>query len=134
MAEPVVVACRASADYKLWLRFSDGLAGAVYLGNLLESGAFKLWRDPAFFEDVRIRDGAIVWGHAGSTGVSLDPDILYYDIAARGGLRHGKTIGWSEQVSLAREIVRKSLQDPAFQRFMTAALTPPPKHRRRRRP
>ena len=33
--------CRASRDYRLWLRFEDGLEGSVYLGNLLEIAAFK---------------------------------------------------------------------------------------------
>ena len=40
-----VTACKAEDDYKLWIRFEDGLEGSVFLGNLLEIGAFKLWRD-----------------------------------------------------------------------------------------
>ena len=33
-----ITACKAEDDYKLWLRFEDGLEGRVFLGNLLESG------------------------------------------------------------------------------------------------
>jgi hypothetical protein len=39
-----ITACKVEEDYKLWLRFEDGLEGSVFLGNLLEIGAFQLWR------------------------------------------------------------------------------------------
>ena len=39
-----VTDCRASEDYRLWLRFDDGVEGSIFLGNLLEIGAFSLWR------------------------------------------------------------------------------------------
>ena len=56
-----ITACKAEEDYKLWLRFEDGLEGRVFLGNLLEIGAFQLWRDVREFEkvsvDPRDRDG-----------------------------------------------------------------------------
>ena len=40
-----VTQCKASPDYQLWLRFDDGIEGSVFLGNLLEIGAFSPWRD-----------------------------------------------------------------------------------------
>src|SRR5258708_38310532 len=40
-----VTECKASPDYKLWLKFEDGLEGSVYLGDLLELVAFRDWRD-----------------------------------------------------------------------------------------
>ena len=46
-----ITACKAEEDYKLWLRFEDGLEGQV--GNLLEIGAFQLWRDVREFEGER---------------------------------------------------------------------------------
>jgi hypothetical protein len=49
-----VTACKAEDDYKLWIRFDDGLEGSVFLGNLLEIGAFKLWRDVREFEKVSV--------------------------------------------------------------------------------
>ena len=49
-----VTACKVEEDYKLWLRFDDGLEGSVFLGNLLEIGAFKLWRDVREFEKVSV--------------------------------------------------------------------------------
>ena len=40
-----VTECKASRDYRLWLRFEDGLEGSVFLGNLLDLGPFSAWRD-----------------------------------------------------------------------------------------
>ena len=66
-----ITACKAEEDYKLWLRFEDGLEGRVFLGNLLEIGAFQLWRDVREFEKVS-------W----EGGIRLDADILYHDVKA----------------------------------------------------
>ena len=53
---------RADSDYRLWLRFDDGLEGSVFLGNLLEIGAFKLWRDRDQFRRVAIDPAAKTLG------------------------------------------------------------------------
>ena len=65
----------------MWLRFDDGLEGSVYLGNLLEFGAFSLWRDQDQFRRVAIDPAAmtLVW----DGGIELDPAILYCDLLAR---------------------------------------------------
>ena len=77
-----VTDCRAEEDYKLWLRFDDGLEGSVFLGNLLEIGAFKLWCDVREFEKVSVDEesATVTW----EGGIRLDPDILYHDLAAKG--------------------------------------------------
>ena len=76
-----VTACKVEEDYKLWLRFDDGLEGSVFLGNLLEIGAFKLWRDQDQFRRVAIDPEArtLVW----DGGIELDPNILYRDLLER---------------------------------------------------
>ena len=76
-----ITACKAEEDYKLWLRFDDGLEGSVFLGNLLEIGAFKLWRDVREFEKVSVdpETATVTW----EGGIRLDPDILYQDVAVR---------------------------------------------------
>jgi hypothetical protein len=73
-----VTQCKASRDYRLWLRFDDGLEGSVFLGNLLEIGAFRAWRDIETFCRVAVDPGAatVVW----DSGIRLDPDILYQDL------------------------------------------------------
>jgi len=74
---------RADGNYSLWLRFEDGMEGSVFLGNLLEIGAFKLWRDVREFEKVSVdpESATVTW----EGGIRLDPEILYQDLAARGG-------------------------------------------------
>ena len=74
-----ITACKAEEDYKLWLRFEDGLEGSVFLGNLLEIGAFKLWRDVREFEKVSVdpETATVTW----EGGIRLDPDVLYHDVA-----------------------------------------------------
>ena len=73
-----VTECRASPDYRLWLRFEDGLEGSVFLGNLLELGDFSLWRDVEQFcrAAVDAHAATVVW----DGGIQFDPDILYQDL------------------------------------------------------
>ena len=75
-----VTQCKASSDYRLWLRFDDGVEGSVFLGNLLEIVAFRAWRDVEQFCDAAIDPSAmtVVW----NAGIRLDPDILYQDMLA----------------------------------------------------
>ena len=83
-----VTECKASEDYRLWLRFEDGVEGSVFLGNLLEIGAFRPWRDVAQFCRVAVDPAAatVVW----EGGIRLDPDILYQDLLS---MRVGKGFG-----------------------------------------
>jgi len=76
-----LTAFRADNDYRLWLRFDDGLEGSVFLGNLLEICAFKLWRDQDQFRRVAIDPQAktLVW----DVGIELDPSVLYRDLLER---------------------------------------------------
>lgn len=99
-----VLACRPSPDYTLWVRFDDGLKGEFNLASLLDIGCFSLWRDVRVFMTARPdpETGAIVWRAA---GVRLDADILYHDLAERGGQR-----------------APAPSADPGFVRFMQRAL------------
>jgi hypothetical protein len=75
-----ITACKAEDDYRLWLRFEDGIEGRVFLGNLLEIGAFQLWRDVREFEKVSVdpETATVTW----AGGIRLDADILYHDVRA----------------------------------------------------
>src|SRR3981189_2616937 len=70
-----ITACKAEEDYKLWLRFEDGLEGSVFLGNLLEIGAFQLWRDVREFEKVSVDPdtATVTW----EGGIRLDSEGPY---------------------------------------------------------
>ena len=75
-----VTECKASRDYRLWLRFDDGVEGSVFLGDLLEVGAFAVLRDVDQFcrAAVDVRAATVVW----DAGIRLDPDILYQDLVS----------------------------------------------------
>jgi len=79
-----VSACKAEGGYRLWIRFEDGLEGSVFLGNLLEIGAFRIWRDAREFEKVRVdpETATVTW----EGGIRLDSDLLYEDLLAQHGL------------------------------------------------
>ena len=70
----------ARPDYHIWIRYADGCEGEVDLSNLVGRGVFKLWHDPAAFENVRIADdGAIRW----SEEVELCPDATYMKLTGK---------------------------------------------------
>jgi len=75
-----VTDCKASRDYMLWLKFEDGLEGSVFLGNLLDEGAFSVWRDVDQFCRAAVDSAAatVVW----DGGIQFDPDILYQDLVS----------------------------------------------------
>jgi hypothetical protein len=79
-----IIECRASRDYRLWLRFGDGLQGSVFLGDLLEVCAFGAWRDADEFCRALIdrTEATVVW----PAGIRLDPDILHQDLVASRGM------------------------------------------------
>lgn len=108
-----VIACRPTADYRLWLRYDDGLQGTIHLGNLLDIGCFRFWRDVDVFLTARpdLETGTVIWPGA---GVRLDPEILYRELEASGAHR-GPPPG----------------ADATFQRFMARALEPIKRRRRR---
>jgi hypothetical protein len=86
-----VTECKASRDYKLWLRFDDGMEGSVFLGNLLEVAGFSAWRDVDQFCRVEVdrRSATVVW----DGGIRLDPDILYQDLLSSRAVREFNSPG-----------------------------------------
>ena len=60
--------------YRIWLRYSDGIAGEVDLSDIAGRGVFSAWNDRDIFEAVRLDSyGAITWGG----DIDLCPDALY---------------------------------------------------------
>ena len=71
-----IIAATALADYRLHLRFEDGVEGLVDLApHLSFRGVFEPLKDPAYFARVRVDAelGTVVWPN----GADLDPDVLY---------------------------------------------------------
>ncbi|MFI5267383.1 MAG: DUF2442 domain-containing protein [Chloroflexota bacterium] len=68
-------------NYRLWLRFSDGLTGEVDLSHLAGKGVFERWTVPGEFEKVTIDPaaGTVVW----PGGLDVAPDALYERVAGK---------------------------------------------------
>ena len=67
------------ANSRIWLCFADGVAGEVDLAPLVGKGVFQVWRDPAFFQSVRLDDGVVTWGD----DLSLCSDALYLQLTGK---------------------------------------------------
>jgi hypothetical protein len=77
-----IVAVEPRGDYRLWLRFHDGVEGELDLRPHLQfRGIFAALRDPAYFSQVRVdRElGTICWPN----GADWDPLVLYSLITGR---------------------------------------------------
>ena len=78
MFKPIEV--KALPDYKLWLRYTDGVEGEVDLSHLAGRGVFAAWDDYQVFEKVHIgKSGAIAW----SDDIDLCPDALYLRLTGK---------------------------------------------------
>ena len=70
----------ALPDYKIWVKFSDGVEGEVDLSYLVGKGVFKKWEDRLFFEKVHIdHKGDILWDDT----IDLCPDAIYMTITGK---------------------------------------------------
>lgn len=64
-------------DYRLKLRFDDGVEGVVDLSSLVGQGVFTAWQDVEHFRRVRIGElGELVWDGE----IDLCPDALYLEV------------------------------------------------------
>lgn len=77
---PVPVAVKALENYRLWVRFSDGVEGTVDLSEYAGKGVFEIWNDYRTFLNVHIGPGGeIVW----SEQVDMCPDAIYLKITGK---------------------------------------------------
>ena len=78
MPKPVEI--KACPNYRLWLKYDDGIEGEVDLSHLAGRGVFRAWGDPAFFAAVRIGpQGQIEWGDT----IDLCPDATYMRLTGK---------------------------------------------------
>ncbi len=74
------VEVKALADYRIWVRFADGVAGEVDLSYLAGRGVFSLWQDYSAFRHVHLGpSGEIAWNDE----VELCPDSLYLKLTEK---------------------------------------------------
>jgi Protein of unknown function (DUF2442) len=74
-----VVEVNAEPDYRLFVRFKDGLAGLVQLRREELTGALAPLLDVPFFEQVFIDCGAVAWPGE----IDLAPDAMYAEVASQ---------------------------------------------------
>ena len=78
MARPIEV--KAVPNFRIWLRYDDGIAGEVDLSDLAGRGVFKAWNDATFFNSVRLGShGAIEWG----SDLDICPDAMYLRLTGK---------------------------------------------------
>jgi hypothetical protein len=64
------------ANFRLWVRFSDGTEGDVDLKGFIESDTRPIvaaLREPRLFADMRVESDTVVW----QNGFDLAPEFLY---------------------------------------------------------
>jgi hypothetical protein len=67
-------------DYRLYLRYADGVTGEVDLSSLVGQGVFHLWNDVKAFEDVSVGSGGeLRW----SDDVDICADALYMQLTGK---------------------------------------------------
>jgi len=74
-----IVDVKALPQYRLWVRFENGIEGEVDVSDLVGKGVFKVWEDTRVFEEVYVDDETCTVAWPG--GLDLAPDALYRDIA-----------------------------------------------------
>jgi len=87
-----VVAVEARPDFKVWVRFENGVEGEADLSNLAGRGVFERWtRNPAEFAEVSVDpdSGTLTW----PGGLDVAPDRLYSEV-----LRETGEVGASAKV------------------------------------
>jgi len=78
MLKPIKI--KPLPDYKLWIKYSDGVEGEVDLSYLVGKGVFAVWKDIKFFRNVVIgKSGEIRWGR----GIELCSDAIYMKITGK---------------------------------------------------
>jgi Protein of unknown function (DUF2442) len=72
-----VVAVNPEPNYSLFVRFQDGLSGCLQFRPENLTGVLAPLKDPGFFEQVFIDNGAVAW----PGDIDLAPDAMYEEIA-----------------------------------------------------
>ena len=66
-------------DYRLWLKYADGIEGVVDLSDLVGQGVFALWKDEREFQKARAARSAVIWNDE----VDVDTVSLYLQLTGK---------------------------------------------------
>ncbi len=67
------------SNYRLWLKYADGVEGVVDLSDLVGQGVFALWNDAREFQKARAARSAVIWNAA----VDVDAVSLYLQLTGK---------------------------------------------------
>lgn len=77
---PILINAKALNNYKLQVKFNDGLEGVIDLSSWVGRGVFSYWNDSKNFENFKItNDKKIEWNER----IDMDPDSFYLDIIGK---------------------------------------------------
>lgn len=66
-------------DYDIYVRFEDGVAGTIHLGDLVEAGIFLPLKDTAQFAKVYTTGYSIAW----SDQLEIDAANIYAELSGK---------------------------------------------------
>ncbi|MGE3715878.1 MAG: DUF2442 domain-containing protein [Simkaniaceae bacterium] len=79
-----IILCKPKPNFRIWVKFEDGICGEVDLNYLVNQGVFKdAWLTQEIFNQVRIHPvtHTLTWGE-GDSEVDLDPYVLREKLTA----------------------------------------------------
>lgn len=76
-----VVEAKPLDNYKVWIKFSDGIEGTVDLSDMVGKGIFSKWKDKNFFNSVFVDSEihTLAWPE----GIELCPETLYAEVTGK---------------------------------------------------
>jgi len=75
-----VVKAEALPEFRLRVRFEDGVEGTADLSRFAGKGVFRIWDEPGTYESVRVgTSGEVEW----TDEVAICPDSLYLEITGK---------------------------------------------------
>ena len=77
---PRLIDVKPLENYRIWVKYSDGIEGVVDLSELVGKGVFAVWKDYREFQKVHIGPGGeIAW----SEEIDLCPDAIYLRVTGK---------------------------------------------------
>jgi len=77
---PRAIDVKALEDYRIWLKFDDGIEGVADLSGYKRDGVYAIWSDCNEFRKVQVgNSGEIAWG----AQLDLCPDALYLKVTGK---------------------------------------------------
>ncbi|MBC8248131.1 MAG: DUF2442 domain-containing protein [Anaerolineales bacterium] len=77
---PIPIEVKPLDNYRLWVKFSDGVEGIADLSEFAGKGVFALWDDYREFQRVHIGPGGeIAW----TDQIDMCPDAIYLRVTGK---------------------------------------------------